>query len=371
MNTKALSNAPFLMTGAFWAIAFLFSLVLFKISKDKQPTLLAQFLFVVDFAVFTMLASETANPTFFWFLIPASFSTLEVLKGQGIHVAIHFAVFFASLIFLWAKDYMTVLGISFLAPDTKSVLGVIFACLFCRGIVNGVEKQQAAQPAVKSVAVPEPEEKNLVSKDTDKDEQYKKAMEETIAKLQKKLFEIQTERIKGASNPRLADPTDRITNKYKRTISGIAGYYNAFISSLHHSKNLTASEEIRDVMGTLATACGAGFAGLFTIKDGELRLANYSNRMGITDIAGLIQTKDILHGIQNATVNVQNIVQEYENGVSAQFPNIHTVLYVPYEIYGRKSITFLCFSKMEKEMLPHYCNLAVLGTKHVSELYLR
>jgi len=372
-----LDNMTFLLAAFFWGVAFLFSLVLFHMSKRVQPLMLLHFLFIIDFSAFAVMASTTMNPVFFLFVLPSSFATVEAMRNQVIGILLHFLVFGGSLFFLWSRSLTGILGLDYASSETLWVFCVVLFCIVCRGILSALDDKTVLTVSEKEDSEAEGKKEYDFGEEYDKNLEELQQANEKIQSLQEenaKLKELAVSLRKEIGEPvqddnLLQDPTKRLNDKYQRMIENIAGYYSSFIKTLHHSANLKKSDEIKDVMKNLAAASGAGYVGLFTIKKDELRLANSSNRMNIDDMGSFLQSKDVLDGIRHASVSEENISQEYEDGMSSKFINIREILYVPYKISGRTSIIMMCFSKIDKNMVPHYCNLAMLASKHIAELY--
>lgn len=380
-NNAVVDNQTFLMASFFWGISFVFSLVLFHAARRVQPLMLLHFLFLVDFAAFAVLSSTTGDPLFFLFVLPSSFCAVESLRSHLSAVFAHAVLFGGSLAFLYWRSLLGSLGVS---SANIGLFCVILSCIACRGIMSAfddktvlVEKGESA-PAKDEKSYDFGEEYDAVmdemeeaKKAAEKAEQERDALEDENSKLRATVQKLLESRFETSDEGLLEGAAESINRKYKKMLDGISDYYRSFIMALRRSSNLNAKDEMKNVLVALVKSCGAGYAGLFTIKDGELRLASSANRANIDNISALLSSDTVKKGIMEAATSPDSVTQEYEDGVSPVFINIKEIIYVPYEILDRKSILMMCFSRIDSDMTPHYCNLAMLASKHVAGLFVK
>lgn len=377
MNLEIIGNSKFVLAASFWGVAFLFSLVLFRLPMRSVPSMLVHFTFLVDFASLSVMASASANPVFFLFVLPSSFSVLESLRGNFSGILFHLLIFGSSFAVLWIQGLFSALGFGYTSAEALRIFAMTIACIVCRGIVSATD--DAAKEKDSDVLGGSTfQNHDSISEAPSSDESLHEA-EETVGRLEKengtlkelvlRMKEKLDEGFKRKSDELLEDSDESKRKELERRLAGMAGYYESFIQKLLCLRGDERMADIQSAMQVLASSCSAGYAGLFTIKSGSLQLANFSNVMDIGDMDAFISSGSVQEGIRECSTSRKPVVKFFRNGLSPQFHVVREIIFVPHEISGRTSIVMMCFDHIDESMIRHYCNLATLASEHIAGFF--
>ena len=376
LNFKNLVEIPSLypLIGM-WLAIFLFSMFFFCLAKRILPLLLVHFVFFAEMFLFTMMAMDSGQYSFFFFIILSSFYTIESLRNNSLNMFVHVLGLFGGLYYIHM-----LYGVS-LNDMTMNItnLCLIASPIVCRAIMSSIEERDV-------VLREKVQEKNIYIPTADSEE---------TDKLTRKMnfFKEQTKTLKN----RVADvekDNEKLQRNYQRTLSEFEKLYNSnqnnqkinkdiaesyfkILANLRFNLNKTLSENIKNTLECFMNITKSQYVALIILdKDdegndsGEVSLIDSCQSPNLKfDDSQILESVSVSEYILETIENNKTQFQTSENFIDNLAP-IKSLIYTPvsYTPVGgkadKKGVLIQAFDENFNNNI-HNFNLSLMVAYHI------
>lgn len=358
-----------------WLAVFLFSMFFFCLAKRILPLLLVHFVFFVEMFLFTMMAMDSGQYSFFLFIILSSFYTIESLRNNSINMFFHILGLFGGLYYIHALYGVSITEL----PMDLTNLCLVASPIVCRAIMSSIEERDI-------VLREKIKEKNIYVPTTDTEE---------TDRLTRKInfFKEQTQSLKNRVTDVEKD-NEKLQHAYQKTLSEFEKLYNSnqdnqkinkeiaesyfkILANLRFNLNKTLSENINNTLECFMNITKSQYVALIVLdKDDE---GNDTGEVSLIDScqmpdfafedAQILESVSVSEYILEAIETNKTQFQTNENYVDNLAP-IKSLIYTPvsYTPIGgeadKKGVLIQAFDDTYKNNI-HNFNLSLMVAYHI------